>query len=364
MKAEFRRRLNANYLVIDNEKTVDSDNFEFKMILKNSIPGLLKVNSEMINDDLFILYDISSKCTLEQLIEQKKFDMDLIEAFTASLRLCLNSLDRFMLDPSKLILTEKMIYADIQTLKCSFCYDPFYDGNVREDMKGLFDAIIAGIDYANSSLVKMVYDMHKAVNTDNFNILDMINTAENHINNEEAVFDDIFGLCMDTDEEREDPYIEEEQIFSGDHNETFFSQFKKYFKKNTFKQIVSDLDEGTIMENIRNSHEDTKLSAGYAEGPAAFKGTDNKADIVMDKFPFVIGKLKDNADVILHEPAVSRMHARIHEQNGSYFIEDLNSTNGTYVNGIKVRPYVKERLKSGDVVHFADQKYCFEKQDI
>jgi hypothetical protein len=48
---------------------------------------------------------------------------------------------------------------------------------------------------------------------------------------------------------------------------------------------------------------------------------------------------------------VSRRHARISRNNGSYFIEDLGSTNGTYVNrGRRLLPGNIQILKDGDEV--------------
>ena len=47
---------------------------------------------------------------------------------------------------------------------------------------------------------------------------------------------------------------------------------------------------------------------------------------------------------------VSRRHARVHFLNGHYLLEDLESLNGTYLNGRKLRPYLPEVLHGGDEV--------------
>src|SRR6187399_3152371 len=43
-----------------------------------------------------------------------------------------------------------------------------------------------------------------------------------------------------------------------------------------------------------------------------------------------------NASICLESQAVSRQHARILYDDGEYFVEDLNSSNGTYVNGKRI----------------------------
>jgi hypothetical protein len=58
----------------------------------------------------------------------------------------------------------------------------------------------------------------------------------------------------------------------------------------------------------------------------------------------VIGRSSD-LDMVLVEDMVSRKHAKISTHNGQVVIQDLGSTNGTFVNGEKIK---KVRLKEGD----------------
>lgn len=48
-----------------------------------------------------------------------------------------------------------------------------------------------------------------------------------------------------------------------------------------------------------------------------------------------IGKADDN-DVVFDDPHVSRYHARLIKQEGAWLLEDLSSTNGTYVNEVQI----------------------------
>ncbi len=59
-----------------------------------------------------------------------------------------------------------------------------------------------------------------------------------------------------------------------------------------------------------------------------------------------------SSTIQINDPEVSRRHARLQFQGGRYVIEDLGSTNGTYVNGQRlIGPYV---LKPGDVVSLGE----------
>ena len=65
-----------------------------------------------------------------------------------------------------------------------------------------------------------------------------------------------------------------------------------------------------------------------------------------------VGRDSSN-NIVINDAEVSRRHARLNFQGGKYVIEDLGSTNGSFVNGQRLSgPYV---LKSGDVVGFGEQ---------
>ena len=84
--------------------------------------------------------------------------------------------------------------------------------------------------------------------------------------------------------------------------------------------------------------------------------------IEISHYPFLIGKLPDEMDVILDSPSVSRMHARILKEQGSdnCLLEDFNSTNGTFVNGRRIEPYRKIRIRPGDRIRLADREFILE----
>ncbi len=85
----------------------------------------------------------------------------------------------------------------------------------------------------------------------------------------------------------------------------------------------------------------------------------NYKTIHMIDFPFFIGKLKKNVDYCLEKDVVSRFHAKITKELEQYYITDLNSTNGTFVNEEALTTYQKKEIKIGDEIAFANIKYLF-----
>lgn len=71
----------------------------------------------------------------------------------------------------------------------------------------------------------------------------------------------------------------------------------------------------------------------------------------------IIGRSND-LDMVLVEDMVSRKHAKITVSGGKITIEDLGSTNGTFVNGIRLAR--ERRLAPGDVVRVGETDLRFE----
>ncbi|HIE97044.1 MAG TPA: FHA domain-containing protein [Planctomycetes bacterium] len=69
----------------------------------------------------------------------------------------------------------------------------------------------------------------------------------------------------------------------------------------------------------------------------------------------------DDCEVIVPSPAVSRFHARITCENDRFFVEDLNSRNGTLLNGQKIQE--RTLLNDGDQVEFSTLPYAFVTQN-
>lgn len=78
-------------------------------------------------------------------------------------------------------------------------------------------------------------------------------------------------------------------------------------------------------------------------------------EIPITKLPLTVGRKPDN-DIVIDNLAVSSHHAKLVLEGESYFIEDLNSTNGTFVNDRKI---LKLGLKNKDEVVIGKHSLVF-----
>lgn len=70
-----------------------------------------------------------------------------------------------------------------------------------------------------------------------------------------------------------------------------------------------------------------------------------------DTEPVTIGREPDNK-VAMQLGVLSRHHAKVFFENGSWFAQDLDSANGSFFRGKQLAPNAKVELVNGDIVHF------------
>lgn len=114
-------------------------------------------------------------------------------------------------------------------------------------------------------------------------------------------------------------------------------------------------------ENAEGFGETVVLSVGITKGPATLVSREpgELATIYLDRDITVIGKLETAADAVINMPTVSRIHAKIRKRDGEYYLTDLNSRNGTSVNGQILKNGEDRLLEDEDEVDFAQARYIF-----
>ena len=90
-----------------------------------------------------------------------------------------------------------------------------------------------------------------------------------------------------------------------------------------------------------------------------YLGGGEERDFVVDKDIFLIGTDASAVDGVLKSRAAGEIQAKITRAENTYYIEDMNSANGTLVNGEILIYKEVRRLKEGDRITFADISYRF-----
>ena len=95
---------------------------------------------------------------------------------------------------------------------------------------------------------------------------------------------------------------------------------------------------------------------------AGLYGTGNYRGEQVDltNLPCVVGKIQEYVDQVLNDSSVSRMHARFsQDQEGRMTVRDLNSTNGTWLNGERLQPNESRLMERGDHLRLGRMEFVF-----
>ena len=85
------------------------------------------------------------------------------------------------------------------------------------------------------------------------------------------------------------------------------------------------------------------------EGPGA------PQDIVLRGDQFIIGRSK-TSDIVIGSIELSRRHMVLRKEGAEYVIEDLDSQNGVYLNGLRIHSAV---LRGGDTIHVGEVAFLY-----
>lgn len=112
------------------------------------------------------------------------------------------------------------------------------------------------------------------------------------------------------------------------------------FLYRVFKIIYMDI------KGVRKERQLTKAKLVYTNG----EGTFNLFEAT------TVGRA-DDCDIVIENPYISSKHAMIRKKGNKFTIQDLNSTNGTFVNGKRIRNIT--RLRNNDIIIIGDVELKF-----
>ena len=119
---------------------------------------------------------------------------------------------------------------------------------------------------------------------------------------------------------------------------------------------------GGHYEYLDDSEYDSDHTVVLTAGKGIRLSSMNKSiasDLVICEFPSILGSKVTEAQTVLPCQGISRKHALLEQEAGRYYLSDLGSTNGTWLNGERLLPNEKKVLVNEDLITFADVRFMF-----
>lgn len=377
LETEFIRSLQSNYERVHLQDQPDEQRYQYCILTRGGIRGLLPCSLRYINGEAYLYYDITSRQNVAQLYAKQVIGRNWVKDFFWSYEQVSQELGRFLLDEKNILIYPEQIFEDLSSHNFYFLYLPYNEeGN---GVGQLLEFIMEHMDYEDEELVECIYFVFEQYE------------KYGDVYLQDQIFTDIGKLLTDAvDEERRkhsfdreveiseqelleyrDPIEtpadqkEEEPVKKGFLTRLGFKRNKAHKQKESYRRPMPIAMKGRIVAEEVDYEEVDYGRTIYIEQKQEENGVhklytpDGRIAAKLEKDIFVIGKQKEESDLTLEDDTISRLHARICKEGDLVLLEDLNSTNGTFKNGLRLQPYEKRRLEEGDEVRFGKLLFVY-----
>lgn len=372
LQTEYLRSLNSNYERILLKKKPEENRYQYCILSRGGIKGLLPCSLRYINGMAYLYYDISSKQNTAQIFSSRCITREWIRDFLWSMQQIRQELERFLLDCSNILWYPDQIFQDLESNVFYFLYIPYFEG--ESSFVRLLEFWVDHIDYNDEVLVDFVYYMYEQLERSGdvylqnkiFEDAQVLDKPQDPIGQEQELVEQEWENQPIQQQEAD---LQEDDLRSvesekREEKKRFLGLFDNKRRKGRELRENYRLDMQRAMRGCAVAEETPYMDEEYGqtvyieEQPEVTERVhrlytpEDRLVASMEKPVLNIGKKKEEVDVVLEDSSVSRMHARLSKEGQEYYLEDLNSTNGTFKNGLRLQPYEKRKLESGDELKF------------
>ena len=113
LETEFIRSLQSNYERVHLQEQPDEQRYQYCILTRGGIRGLLPCSLRYINGEAYLYYDITSRQNVAQLYEKQSIDRGWVRDFFWSYEQVKQELGRFLLDEKNILIYPQQIFEDL-----------------------------------------------------------------------------------------------------------------------------------------------------------------------------------------------------------------------------------------------------------
>lgn len=362
----YERDIHSSYMKVP---ALEEDLLDVRIMLCRNIKGMIPVERCYINGKGQFLYDISGKQALDNYISIQSLEYKSFERLILQICEQLEVLEWNLLDGNGLQLHPQFIYLNHEE-EYSFIYYPSDETSIFQEIRKLMEYLLTKLNHSDSEMVQRAYDLYELTLHETYQmkeLKDAILKARLQKQKEEAIELEVESERVAEAECLYDQKDYEDDVKKMGLKEQLEGTLSAFYKKvkhmwsSTKKEenlvVVYPKDE--IEKEVESVHPTVCIAStlGVPKGILIYEGAGNYPDFQLEKSVCIIGK-NSRTDMKIERETISQFHAKIEYEEG-YYIEDMNSTNGTFVNDTMVNYRERISLYSGDIIRFADVKYRF-----
>lgn len=350
MEIRYKRDLNSNYMILKDEYT-GREGYEVRMITENRIHGFLPCVIQRHEGQTEYYYEITGRQSMELLYERRKLKSDQLRSLLKELLRVFESAKEYLLDPNHFILSPDSMYLDVRSEKLYLCYHPGFEKEIRDTFLNLTEYLLGKLDKSDAEGIALGYELFQSAQEPNFSLLEYLQKHAGTEKEKEEAKPLILPVPAVT--------VKEEILEKTGSWKNFF---RKKTKEGSLEDYVAEADQiksgaELFIREEEDVPETACLQKTSRERLFLRSVSREYPDLQMKGDSFLIGKKKDSVDGCVPAATISRIHARITWDGMVYYVEDLNSTNGTWVDQVQLDPYELYPLKDGMYLTFASVEY-------
>lgn len=392
--SEWERDIQHNYLVITDDNT-EGDSYEEEMLKYNEIPGILPYKTQKIDNKQKFYYETGNLVPLTDYIKNSKLSYAQIKKVSETLLRMISDCTEYLLKAENLMITPDYVLISKENVDIYLCYEPGYHLSVKEQLATIFEYFMGCIDYSNKDSVYLVYTMYRKSREETCTVSELkaVLKEEKYNGVEEEKINDEMTLPKEQEVIKEAQPVQQqgEYIFKEgtkpqmmvpipleerpieEKNKSVVQKMKLHLKRvfhsseenkekrhlQTERPLVSN--SSGRLGYVRETHKPNSiLSAQYRfETKLCSPNEEEYESITLKSFPYYIGSAEEKNNFVIAHPKVSPYQFKIAQEGNSYFISDLFSKTGTYVNGNKLKAEKMNEITTGDRISFGDRTYIF-----
>jgi len=366
MQVEYKKEWMDTYLwVLPDNRTEES--YVEQMLLHNQGEGRLEFSRQEKEGEEYYCYKVTGKKALNSIYAVLAIGERHIRKILGQLFAALENGREYLLCEEDFVLSPEYIFASLPQMDMEFCYVPGYGVPLREQLEGLFEYLLNRVDYEDKAAVNLLYDCYMFCMREKGGLAEIKRLLEKE---QPKV------ALSDTE-----PVSQNEPLQNYGVTEKTQDSFPTT-QRNTIKQVKKETG-GSYVSWLtgRLFHRSRKEPVLVAEAPAEYRAEsasentvllsrvekrsvpelicEESAEVIpLTKFPFYIGSAAEFADYVLPVEGVSRIHCCINKKEERYYLSDLNSTNGTYLNFQEVTPGKDRLLSANDEIRIVSHNFC------
>lgn len=401
----YERNLTRSYMKISAVRCGELDE---KILLKRKLKGLLAVELCFYDGHPWYWYNISGKQSLDTFCRLQTIGTDFVEKMIISICDEVEILEQNLLDQNCLVLDPEYIFVNNLNQEIIFTAYPGNKGKISDCLQELIEYLLTKIDHSDAEKVRMAYALYERSLDQAYSLADLRDTivmekgeretgdqGQTHIDLPEMTNR---GRAQDPGEnvrrEKQDQRGNENHAGRNNKITAALCEFKRNLSEILMKKLAECREKGEIFlfqKKETVTRETGKVLKGkdvpqvsvvrpddpgqtpqpeihptvclasfqeHPKGMLLYEGGDKISDVLLGQEEKKVGK-SENADVTIARETISWLHARINYEDGEYYLEDLNSTNGTFVNEEPLAYKERRQLKFDDIIRFADVRFRF-----